>query len=271
MELKIKVDVNVVEGTGKKRTNPYSLDSDLKGEWTLEELVQHLKSSLIAISLDVLAEEQAAGFDKDPVMVVDGKSKPLFDVSPFGRVEFFSRIKEVAPILTKIYADILNKSPILTGMYQDSNLVLVNGKTVATNMQEFEGYLKTATFSSTDIIRFINVTPYARKLERMGVTAQRRATRLVKSRDKRARGEIFAGNKIRAPNGVYYLTLKSFQKKYKFLANAKFKLVPGGSFDTSKLPTSTRTGKPLRRTYKKSGDPYLYPSIIINFKEMGLA
>lgn len=271
MELSFKVDIKVTEGGGKKATTPYSLESDLNGEWTMEQLVQHLKTSLIQISLDVLAEEQARGFDKDPVMVVDGKTKPLFSVSPFGRIEFFSRIKEIAPVLEKIYSDILKKSPVDTATYIEGNLVLVNGKTVATNMVEFQNYLKTAEFSATDIIRFINVTPYARKLERSGITAQRRARRLVKSRDKKSRGQIFDGNKILAPNGVYYLTLKSFQKKYKFLASAKFKLVPGGSFDTSKLPTTANNGKPLRRTYKKTGEPYLYPSIVINFKEAGIA
>lgn len=251
------IEISVTEN-GRKAPQ-YTLDGDLSGELTLAELLAFTKQSLILIADEVLSEEQAMGFDKTPVVVVDGRqNKAVADVSPIGKIEFVARA-DIGDILTETYQAILDRSPVLTGTYKASNYVFWNGRQVATDMAALQSWLDSEpNFDDKDLIRFVDIQPYARKLEREGITAQRTKTRTVQSRDKRKAAQ---GVKVLAPNGVYYLTTRAIRNKYKNNSTIAFEFISGSQLGIQ--------GGFAKKPGKKSRT-YLYPSILISVQENGV-
>lgn len=255
-----------VEEKGRKKPE-YRIDTDLAGEVTLEDLLSFMKSALITISSDVLKEEQAKGFDKNPVVAVDGKvGKPAIDVKPFGKIEIFAR-QEAATFLLAIYEQIVNKSPIDTGLYIDSNYVFLNGTQIAKSLYELKAWTeKKVPLKQGDVIRFVNVMPYASKLERNSVTAGKTKTRYGKARDKQKR----SGSFVRLPNGTYFLAASQVRRKFKFNSNIRFEWINGSSLDLSGVPARNRRGKILRKTFASRKGSYVYPSIVVRIVEKGV-
>lgn len=255
------VDVSVTEDG--KNAPEYRLDTDLAGEITLAELLKFSRACLITIANETLREEQAQGFDKDPIVAVDGRvGKPVANVSPFGSIEFNSRV-DITAMLQDTYDAIRERSPVDTGQYISSHYVFLNGIQVANDPSSFETWINKIAngnlkIEDKDIIRFVNIQPYARKLERLGVTAQRQNSRTVKSRDHRKR----SGERILAPNGAYYLTMRSIKRKYKRNSSVKFEFVSGSQLG---LTASFRS----KSIFSKKRT-YLYPSISILASEAGL-
>lgn len=234
---------------------------------TLKELVKFLRRSLIFISYDALKEEQARGFDKKPVLVVDGKrNKPITDVKPFGKVEFVSRVAGV-DIARDIYAQILKRSPVVSGNYLQSNFVFLNGKQIATNMQELEQWIKSRpVIRENDFLRFVNVAPYARRLERLGVTKNRTSRRRVKTNTRRRRRSkdlaIALGLETLAPNGTYFLSTRAAKRKYKNNVSIYFGFIPGSQLG---LNATFKTNYSTSRKKKSKPRTYLYPTIKVYF------
>lgn len=263
--MKFAVEVSVVENG--RRAPEYSLESDLNGEITLASLLDFTKRSLIITADTVLREEQAKGFDKNPVVVVDGRvNKPVINVNPLGKIEFVSRAN-IDDIILAAYQGVLDRSPVDTGKYIKSHFVFLNGTQVASDLPGLSAWLKTGpTISDKDVVRIVNIQPYARRLERLGVTAQRRSVRQVKSRDKRGR----SGSFVAAPNGAYFLTVRSIRRKFKRNSSIQLKFLPGstlgltGVFKT--VASGARGGK--RRDAAKPSS-YLYPTIVIVPTEKG--
>jgi hypothetical protein len=79
------------------------------------------------------------------------------------------------------------------------------------------------SFDEKDRIRFINTAPYARKLERDGVTAQRQKAKIGNG-SRVSRG---VRSKIRVPNGAYALAARAVRAKFKGNSGIKFSLIPG--------------------------------------------
>lgn len=287
MSFAFTLDYSVYE-KGKKSPK-YKIESDLNGEITLEEFLKFCKANLIVIADTVLREEQARGFDKEPLVIVDGRAnKPVINVNPLGSISFVSR-QNAADVLVEIFKGILQRSPVDTGQYKKSNFVLYNGEVVASDLSSLADWLLHREFKPKDLIRFINVMPYARKLERYGIVAGGGNQRLVKSRDRKQRSGRRTANKklsdnfvsilnpgkfIQAPNGAYYLTLRSVQRKYKFNAKISFELVPGSWIRLASFPPGVgKNGKKLYTTYHRkkqdTGVPYLYPSIKVVIQDEG--
>jgi hypothetical protein len=268
--VEFKVDFKVTEKG--KNAPEYTLESDINGKLSLAAMQDFFKDSLIAISDSVLREEQGRGFDKEAVRLVDGKfGKSKFDVKTFGTIEYVARA-DIGEALIDMYNEIVIRSPKLTGLYSISHLVLLNGALVARNISEMESFIaREGDFiTNGDLIRFVNVTPYAGMLEREGVTAQNRKRVLGKSKDARQR----AGPKVRIPNGVYFQTAKKFKRMFKgnFLVFADF-INGGGIPDSEKPSNSSRQVAPLRKTFhpdnKRNKGPYVYPSIKVLVKAEG--
>lgn len=252
----------------------YTTETTLSETATLKELLAWTKQALVQISIDALRREQEKGFDKSPIVVVDGKkNKTVLDVSPLGKIQFIAKVQG-NELITETYNSIMIRSKVVTGTYIEGNFVFYNGKVVATNPVELKSWLDTKPeFSKGDIIRFANVVPYARKLERYGVRAGVTRPRKTKSKDEKQR----SGPLILAPNGAYFLTFRSISRKYKQNADRmKFEFILGSTLGVQNVPAISKNGKALRRNYKpssskpKNSGPYLYPSIKIVIGESGI-
>lgn len=248
----------------KVRTLGRINDKELTETFELEDLLDYLKASLIITTDEVLKDEQARGFDKKPVIAVDGSiSKSILNVNPFGSIEITSR-SSMKEILLDTYQAISTKSPVLTGRYKSSNFVFHNGIQVATDLSSLESWLNSSPkFEDKDLIRFVNIQPYARKLERQGIRAGSEGKNIGRRRDSRSTSK---SGKVRVrlnqPNGAYYLTSRTIRNKYKRNSVIKFEFIGGGSLGISGSFKAGRKGKP--------GRPYLYPSIVISVRESGI-
>ena len=166
----------------------------------------------------------------------------------------------MSEIVLETYNALLYRSKVLTGAYKSSHFVFLNGIQVATDLPSLDSWLKTnPQFKNSDTIRFVNIQPYARRLERYGVTAQRSK---VSRRDPGRKGQK-TGNLVLIPNGTYYLTARAIRSKYKRNSIIKFAFLPGTSLGLSGSFSGGRRGK------NSSGRPYLYPSISISVQERG--
>lgn len=258
--------------TEKGRKKPeYQLNTDLAGEVTLADFLAFTQQSLVLIAGEVFSEEKDMGFDPNPIIAVDGStSKPVEDVSPLGTIEITARA-DMSTIITDTYNAIMTRSPVLTGKYRESNFIFLNGQQVATGVSSLNTWLATnPAFKDSDVIRFVNIQPYGRKLERLGVTSDRQKSRTVQ----RTKSFAVDGQKYRAndganlnqPNGVYYLTARSIRAKYKRNSIIAFSFIAGSSLGlTASFSPDTRgkrKGKP--------GRTYLYPTITISVQENGI-
>jgi hypothetical protein len=262
VEAVLDLKVSITE-RGKDTTN-LRITKDLSGQLSLQELLDNLKATLIYIGETALDEEQARGFDKNPTVIVDNKrNKSVKDVSPFGKIEYVSRIN-VAKLLLSTYQAILDRSPVDTGLYKKSNYVVYNNTQIATDMAGLEAWLKSGvTIKDKDKFRFINVQPYARKLERLGISAQKRAQRTSKSKDKLLR----SGPRILAPNGAYFLAHRAIKKDSGRNAFIKFGFTSGQQLGLSgsfKSPARDRA-----QALKGKARAYLYPTITVYINSTG--
>jgi len=253
------VDFSVYEN-GRKKPE-YTIDSDLNGEISLTELLEFTKSVLILTAQEVLREEQALGFEKNPVVSVDGRiGKPVINVNPFGTIEITAKAS-MNEIILETYNGLISRSPVLTGRYKSSHFVFLNGTQVANDLSSLTTWLATSPkFEEKDLIRFVNVQPYARKLERTGVTAGRTKTRTVTNKNKKS-GTV--RSRFLQPNGAYFLTGRAIRAKYKRNSVIKFTFISGTGLGISGSFKQSRRGKP--------GRAYLYPTIIISVQQGGIS
>lgn len=260
---RFEASVSVYEG-GRK-VPQYTVDSDLDGELTLMDLLEWTKAALIVTADEILKEEQALGFDKEPILAVDGRvGKSVHLVQPLGQIEFTARVSSSVDIVLEAYEGILYRSKVLTGLYKSSHFVFLNGQQIATNMQELKLWETTKPeLKEKDIFRIVNIQPYARKLERFGITAQRSKTRYENNKSRR--NDASRTTFVQSPNGTYFLTTRAIKSKYKRNADIRFSFLSGSSLG---LSASFKTGG---RTRKKSGvgRPYLYPTMTISVQERG--
>lgn len=258
--LEAKVEIFVTQNG--KRAPQFDLvnaaSKDLDGRLTLVDLLSLVKTTLIITSDTALKEEQARGFDKNPVIAVDGSvGKPVIDVKPLGTIEITARA-HMSEIILATYQGLLDRSPVLEGVYKASHYVFWNGNQVATNLSSLNTWLASnPNFNDKDFVRFVNIQPYARKLERLGVTGQRTKTRSTSRKDKRSGQKV---TKVNQPNGDYYLTARSIRSKYKRNSTIKFEFISGSQLGL-KASFVPKKGKP--------GRAYVYPSILISVQESG--
>lgn len=253
--MKLSVEMTVQERGQVIESRGYLRDSEIE----LQDLLKWTKSQLIVISDIALREEQANGFDKMPLLLVDGRrSKRIEDVSPLGQVEFIARQK-MSDILLEAYTALLELSKVLTGRYKGSHYVFHNGVQVAVDLPSLTSWLQTAEFNDKDVVRIVNIQPYARRLELLGVTSVRQQSR--RDDPGRRRGKR-TGSTIKVPNGAYQLTYRRIRSKYKQNALIRFTFLPGSSLGLTGSFKSGRKGS--------AGRPYLYPTLVFTLQERGM-
>lgn len=251
--------------------------ADQSGAASLEDFLRVIKRTLIQTSQQVIGEERAKGFPKDALQIVDGKrNKPLSAVNPIGRVEYIARA-DLGLFALELYDLIEQRSRVDTGQYKRSNWVLYNGDLVASSRVELQSWLTTQReVRRGDTFLFINVMPYARFLERYGIRADSVGIKRVRSKDRKQRsgsyirGRESEGKFILTANGAYFLAWRAIQRKYRRNTKILFRLIPGGSIKgLQSVPAVDKKGRQLRRTYKRTGRPYLYPGILFIADDQG--
>lgn len=248
-----------VEENGFVQTNKgYLRDSKME----YEDILKWTKTQLIVVANNALIEEQGRGFDKNPVVIVDGKKgKSVSDVHPLGSIEFVSR-QDFGEILLNAYNEIILSSKVLTGRYQASHQVVWNKTTVATDLLSLMTWIKTnPQIKVADTLMIVNTQPYARKLELLGVTAGR-SLRNRKERSFKRKG-VTQKIVVNKPNGTYQLALRRVKSKSKNNVGVFFKFLPGSFLG---LSGSFKKGK----DQKSIGRPYLYPALIFKIGAEGL-
>lgn len=254
--VKMDVELSVADRGLTTERFGYLRDSQME----LEDLLAWTKNQLIVISDLVLREEQEKGFDKEPVMLVDGrKNKRIEDVKPLGQVEFIAR-QDLTDVLLEAYNTLLELSKVRTGTYKSSHFVFYNGRRVATDLPSLESWLQTATFSDKDVVRIINVQPYARRLELLGVTSTRQQNRR-ESATRAAKRK--SGTQVRLPNGTYHLASRRLKSKYKNNVQINFTFLPG---TTLGLSGSFKSGN----SKSSVGRAYLYPTLVFRVQARGI-
>ena len=251
----------------QKGRNPRLFEVGPVGEKAnLRANLDDIRDLHIDTSLKVLKEEQATGFDRQPRVRVDNKfGKSIFAVKDFGQIEFYARLT-ITETIMGIYREIWNRTPVVTGQYRSGNYVFLNNKVVATTPAELKGFVRAYEkigFNDTDVIRFINVNPYARKLERYGISKGRSRVRTRESKDPRNTATI------KVPNGAYVLAHRAARRKFK----------AGASFMKFSFHVNGRRGINIQatgrfrntfKTKKYRGQPYLYPMISLAFSPEGI-
>ncbi len=250
--------------TARQRTE------DTTGKMTLEEFFLDVKSRLISVSEEVLKESIDAGvFPANHLRYVDNKdSKKIEQVYPFGTVEYVAGVSILEP-LRFIFDGLMMRAKVRSGAYKKSFQVRVNKQVVATDDMSFTMWLQSlttgaATLKPTDVISFVNTSPYARKLERLGITStspDKPKTRKVKSKDKLKR----RGDTILAPSGVFYLTQKQALRKYKKNVKIRFSFVSGASLGG----ISTRNFQARSALERLNPRSYLYPVLSLRLDDRG--
>jgi len=266
MEISIRVTDN------DKNAPPWSLESDLNGEATVRDFKTFIQRATWGIAEETLKEEQAKGFDKDPRVRTDNKwGKEPRDVKFMGKIEYFSR-QSIREALLEAYEMILKRSPVRSGQYLMSHYVYYNHKKIAESKGELYTWLKAneENVKDGDLVRIVNVTPYAARIE---IRGGRRGTA------GKTKGKNVNPGKKAFGSGAYALAARAINSKYKAQGRVKFQMIPNGHagvyveasshFRNSYIPDSSRRGVAKNKKKRFSG-PYVYPTVTFQISGEGI-
>jgi hypothetical protein len=263
LQISVKTNNKTYKGMGIA-----SLAASSKEE--VEDSLKQIKEFMIAISKEVLHEEQSKGFDKKPVLLIDGrKGRKEEDVKYLGKIEYQSAIA-IDEMVIESYKVILDKSKVVTGLYKSLNYVLLDNKIIATNLSELEAFFQNPPlfFPGSKIV-YVNIAPYAQRLELQGVTKGRVSMKMGKSKDKQQR----SGPQVRKPNGVYALSVRAIKRAYGKRARVKFELLPSDYLGFTR-PIPPNSKQKFRATFDPKGKYnsgfYILPTISITLGEEGV-
>ena len=209
-------------------------------------------------------------FDTKPVVIVDGSyNKNESQVKPFGVIRYLARSRNLFKRFSEAYDSILRSSPVRTGKFQNHNIVMFNGVVVARNRLEFRRFLVDRDkrgWKERDEIVFMNISPYARKLERFGVRRETRGKRAGQAINKpRGRFSKRSGF-VSIPNGSYTVSRRKIRAMFAgvgYISRTQFE------YNNSGLKFSGNRSE-SRTTFVKDGRPYLYPVIKVSIRTRGL-
>lgn len=247
-----------------KKTIP--MEADPSGEKTFLEFLSTIKSTLITTAAETLSWAKSRGFDPNPITLVDGVEKDPSQVHPLGRIEFLSSINS-HDLVVQTFIEILKRSKVVSGRYKENHIVTYNGRGIANDLAELEAWaLANPSVNPGDVFRIVNLVPYARRLELLGVTAQRTRPKKDRARSRRTKR---LGYQVSVPAGAYQLAYRSMKSRFGKRAFIGFSFVPGNKIGVAgggTLPGEFKTGAKGQR-----GRSYLYPSITISIGERGIS
>ncbi len=161
------------------------------------------------VAREALAEVQA----QDPApyrQYVDGREgATLESVRPGGVILF--RFSRAGHVIDWIYARLLERSPVLTGAYQNHHWLYVNGRRIDVH----QGQDIMSIPPGTECM-LVNTIPYARKVEGGGRFAKGNAGRkfLKGSGTEGHSSSRRGGHSTMAPDGVYEITAREARSQF---------------------------------------------------------
>lgn len=175
------------------------------------KLSEWVKQATVDTAYRVLRDEVGRGFDNQPTVATDGvRQRAPEEVKPFGKIEFTARTS-LADAVRWALTELQRKSPVLTGRYASSHVVMLNGAEIVGNIWQA---LRSA--KPTDRVQIVNKQPYARKVE----GDRGRATSQKKS-GKAKRGALSG----QAKAGVYQPVLRALVQRWGKVMFFDFKYV----------------------------------------------
>ncbi len=203
-----------------------------------EAIEPDIRKYTATVARQALAEEQLRGFDERPRRIVDRRyDAPLDSVRPFGVIEFIAR-GDIAELLRWIWAALVKRSPVLTGRYKRSHLVMINGVSVGPDPEAV-----IAKYKPGDRIQIVNTMPYAKKIEGRSKT--------------KTGGAAVRGQSKQAPNGVYRAVYGAAKRRYGKVAFIDFSYV---KLDTGRTVMGLQGGGKNRKRVRR---PAVFPAIQI--------
>jgi hypothetical protein len=205
---------------------------------TTAETVKWISGSIEALTIataeEVLKREVAAGtFTTTPTVVTDRVvGRDYREVKPFGRIEFIAR-PELRVAVAWALEQIRRLSPVASGRYRDSHVVLLNGQGLTSSRLDQLDRAKPG-----DRVQIVNVQPYARKIE--GQRANRR---------KQWKGR--RGMSRQAPGGVYRVVYALLQQRYGRTVFVDYRL--------ERLSIGDVEGRSSAARLRSKGGFYTYP------------
>lgn len=155
----------------------------------------------------VLAREVLKGFDRQPIVITDGQVRKDYAlVRPFGRIEARARA-QLGDAVAWFLDELRRLSPVLTGRYRDSHVVIVDGQ-IVTDLGKLQAGQK---------VMIANIQPYAGKIEGKDAYTRwryRTKTRLAERKAAGWKPADMRGQSKKAPNGVYWVALRNLRKRF---------------------------------------------------------
>lgn len=242
---------------------------------TIQELEDFVIGNHILLEREFLKNEQSKGEfpskKEDYITITDGSiGKHPDKVKLFGKTERITKLDSLIPVIRDAMRLVIERSATSTGYYQFHNVLVYNGKIVAKGLIGANQWLANPPeFKTTDKIRVMNISPYARKLERYGIKRGTAGKRKGLSNNKKREGKNKAGADVLFPNGAYVLAQRVLRNRYKSLKNnIRFSFIPldpsiARQWNSGGKDTTGYVFKKGTRSGAGVGRPYLYPSISI--------
>ena len=236
---------------------------------TIEELFDWVQGNTVLLAKDFLEQEQKESDfpKKEYLTLVDGKIGAKEEsVKVFGKIEYVTKLENVTDVVIDILKFVNERSPTRSGYYTSRHVLMYNGKVVARGAFNGISWLKAPRdYKDTDKFRVINLSPYARKLERFGKKKGTQGSKKGRKNDKERLGKSKSGNDVRAPNGAYWLAKNTARRRYPQLKNnIKFSFIPVAPNIAAGQNSKTFSPNDYKfKTGRGKGRSYLYPSITV--------
>lgn len=259
------IDVEVkVKGRGITQTGATNFSFN-----TAKEIEQWVISNHIVVSKEILTDFQNRDeFPKrEYITLTDGViDLPETNVKAFGKIEYATKLQDITPVVLAAMRLVTERSPTSTGYYQANNVLFFNGNIVAKGLFQVNSWLaKDRQYKNTDTFRVVNLSPYARKLERNGIRRGSSGRRNGITYGQRKEGLNRKKKKTLLPNGAYLLSSRVLKSRFPQLKNnIRFSFIPLAPSIARQAPLHGRdtTG----HVFRGDGRPYLYPSIYISIR-----
>lgn len=188
-----------------------------------------------AVFYEELNHENRRGNLKEIGIIVDGKpnGRPK-NVKWGGKISAIDTTIDIGEILEYAWRELHRRSPILTGNYYSSHVILLNKK----QYRSIEAV--SLRYKQGDTITLVNTAIYAAKIEGRNVFLSKGVKTRMKS-DRKFRP--YKGLSAQAPNGVYGPVANELKRLFRGNFNFRFSYVP---LNTGGMTTRFRRKGPER-------------------------